>query len=115
MKRDAVLAAVLIAAAILAHAYFTHPPRYQFLTAQPSTGAVSRGDTRTGDVVLCEKDYRGPQEQDTFFKCPPGEGAAAAEWIMRHVDAPGLIITGAIVLVLVLLVGLNKIRTRRKP
>jgi hypothetical protein len=116
ISREAVLPAALIAVAILAHAYFTQPSRYQFFALQPTTAFVARGDTRTGDVVLCEKDYRGPQQDETFFKCSPGE-SAAAEWVIRNA---GPMIAGAMVLVFFgLAVCLDKIsdkiRARRKP
>jgi len=72
VSREAILPAALIAAAMLVHAYFTRSPRYQFFAPKDTTAFVARGDVQTGDVVLCEKDYRGFQQQDTFYKCPPG-------------------------------------------
>lgn len=66
ISREAILAAALITAAILAHAFITQPPRYQFLLINGNN--VIRADSQTGLAILCERDYR--PNGDAFFDCP---------------------------------------------
>lgn len=50
--RAIVIAAVLLAAAILAHAFTTwSSPHYQFVPIED--GKVARLDTRTGHILIC--------------------------------------------------------------
>jgi hypothetical protein len=76
ISREAILAAALIAGAILAHAYVTQPPRYQFLWSASTSGRVIRGDTHTGLAIVC---YRDNMPDDTeFYDCSPPPKAAPA-------------------------------------
>jgi hypothetical protein len=75
ISREAILPAALITAAILAHAFITQPPRYQFLLI--NGGNVIRADSQTGLAIVCERDYR--PNGDAFYDClqrvPPSSPA----------------------------------------
>jgi hypothetical protein len=62
------VSSALIAAAILVHGYATRPPQYQFSLIQRSgyVYGVIRGNSRTGDIVVCERD---DDAEDTTYPC----------------------------------------------
>jgi hypothetical protein len=54
----------LIAAAILAHGWITRPSRYSFTVSN----GVQRLDTRTGEIVQCERGVSA-SEMHRIFTC----------------------------------------------
>jgi hypothetical protein len=73
-SRDAILSAALIAAAIVAHAYIAQQPRYQFMASTVNPRKITRGDTRTGEAVVCE--WNTDAKDNEFYECP-SHGAPA--------------------------------------
>jgi hypothetical protein len=67
VTREAILPAAIIAGAVFAHAYITQPPRYQFIDV--IARGMYRGDTRTGEMIVCERSYRPDGVE--VYECPP--------------------------------------------
>ena len=67
MSRETIIPAVLIAGAILAHAFITQPPRYQFLLR--NIHQVIRADAQSGEAIVCGLDDR--PDGSEFFDCSP--------------------------------------------
>jgi hypothetical protein len=73
---EAIIPTALVAGAILAHAYISQPPRYQFLWSASISGKLIRGDTHTGLAIVCVRDYM-PDDTE-FYDCSPPTKAEPA-------------------------------------